>query len=151
MANESSQDESGSSKSRRQQLFIRYTLAVLVDLTVLNLFNEYWEFVFIEYFSISLLAAILLQFLLQVTVRIEHRVANYFTSKSGLWAKVLRVLSTWTILFLSKLLILEAINFFFGSSVLFSGPVHGLVSFIIVVIAIIVAEKAITRIYNSLA
>ena len=31
-----------------QRLFVGYTLAVLVDLTVLNFFDEYWEFVNIE-------------------------------------------------------------------------------------------------------
>ncbi len=50
--NEDLQNENAGSFSKRQQLFIRYTLAVLVDLTVLNLFNEYWNFVYIEFFSI---------------------------------------------------------------------------------------------------
>jgi hypothetical protein len=113
--------------------------------------HEYWNFVYIEFFSISLLTAVLLQFLLQVTIAIEHRVAGYFKKKTGMRAKVLRILSTWAILFASKLVILEAINFAFGDSVEFSGPIHGLVAFIIVVIAIIVAEQTITRIYNSLA
>ncbi len=124
---------------------------MLVDLTVLNLFNEYWNFVYIEFFTISLLTAVLLQFLLQVTITIEHRVAGYFKSKTGLGARVLRGLSTWAILFTSKLVILEAINFAFGESVAFSGPIHGLVAFIVVVIAIIIAEQTITRIYKSLA
>ena len=145
------QNEGAGSFSKRQRLFIRYTLAVLVDLTVLNLFNEYWDFVYFEYFTISLLTAVLLQFLLQVTIAIEHRVAGYFKTKTGLRAKVLRGLSTWPILFASKLVILEAFNFAFGDSVVFSGPIHGLVAFIIVVIAIIIAEQAITRIYNFLA
>jgi len=149
--NEDLQNENGGSFSKRQQLFIWYTLAVLVDLTVLNLFNEYWDFVYIEYFTISLLTAVLLQFLLQVTIAIEHRVADYFKSKTGLGARVLRSLSIWTILFASKLVILEAINFAFGESVKFSGPVHGLVAFIIVVIAIITAEQTVRRIYKSLA
>ena len=149
--NEDLQNENGGSFSKRQQLFIKYTLAVLVDLTVLNLFNEYWDFVYIEYFTISLLTAVLLQFLLQVTIAIEHRVAGYFKSKTGLGARVLRGLSIWAILFASKLVILEAINFAFGESVEFSGPVHGLVAFIIVVIAIIIAERSISRIYESLA
>ena len=92
--NEDLQYEKAGSFSKHQQLFIRYTLAVLVDLTVLNLFNEYWSFVYIEFFSISLLTAILLQFLLQVTIAIEHRVAGYFKTKTGLRAKVLRGLST---------------------------------------------------------
>ncbi|MBQ0719709.1 MAG: hypothetical protein KBT88_05380 [Gammaproteobacteria bacterium] len=134
----------------RQRLFIKYILAVLVDLTVLNLFNQYWEHVYIESFSISLLAAILLQLLLQITLVIEHKVASFFQGKEGLKHKLGRGLSTWAILFVSKLVILQAINFAFGNSVLFTGPIHGLVAFIIAVVAIIVAEQIITRIYRSL-
>ncbi len=145
------QNKHAGSFSRRQQLFFKYAFFVLIDLTVLNLFNQYWDLVFIEKFSISLLAALLLQVLLQVTIAIEHRVANFFKEKPGVKAKILRGLSTWAILFGSKLIILEAINISFGSSVLFSGPVHGLVAFILVVIAIIVAEQIFLWIYRSLA
>jgi hypothetical protein len=145
------QNEHAGSFSRRQQLFFRYVFYVLIDLTILNLFNQYWDLVFIEYFSVSLLAALLLQILFQVTIAIEHRVANFFKKKSGLKAKFLRGISTWGILFSSKLVILEAINISFGSSVLFSGPVHGLVAFIVVVIAIIITEQIFTWIYRSLA
>ena len=151
MINSILENEQAGTFSRRQQLFFRYTFLVLIDLVVLNLFNEYWGYVHIEMFSISLLAAMLLQVLLQLTIAIEHRVAKYFKAKSGLPARVLRGLSTWGILFVSKLVILEAINIAFGSSVVFSGPVHGLVSFIIVVIAIIIAEQLFLRIYRSLA
>ncbi len=138
-------------RSNHQQLFIRYTLAILIDLTVLNLFNEYWDYVLIDSFSISLLAAVLLQLLLQLTLVIEHRIASYFKSKSGLRPKMLRLFSSWVVLFVSKLIILEAINFAFGNHVLFTGPIHGLVAFILVVIAILAAEQTIIRIYNSLA
>ncbi len=135
----------------RQRLFIRYVLAVLVDLTVLNLFDQYWDHVYVESFSVSLLAALLLQFLLQLTIVVEHKAANYFKSKEGIKHKIARGLSTWTILFISKLLILQAINFSFGDSVLFSGQVHGLIAFIIVVVAMIIAEQIVTRVYRSLA
>ncbi len=139
-------------RSRKQQLFTRYVLAVLIDLTVLNLFNQYWDYVFIESFSISLLAAILLQVLLQTTFIVEHRAANYFFGdKTGLKIKIMRIVSAWSIIFISKLVILEAINFFFGTSVLFGGPWHGIVSFIIVVTAMIIAEQTMARIYRSLA
>jgi hypothetical protein len=89
--------------------------------------------------------------LLQITIAIEHRVANFFKEKSGIKAKILRGLSTWAIIFGSKLVILEAINISFGSSVLFSGPIHGLVAFILVVIVIIVTEQIFLWIYRSLA
>ena len=143
--------EQAEARSNHQQLFIRYTLAILIDLNVLNIFNEYWDYVIIDTFSISFLTAVLLQLLLQVTIVIEHRIASYFKSKSGLRPKILRLFSSWIVLFISKLIILEAINFTFGSHVLFSGPIHGLVAFIIVVIAILVAEQFIIRIYKSLA
>jgi len=143
--------EYAGSFTRRQQLFFRYTLAILIDLTVLNLFDEFWDYVYFEHFSISLFAAILLQFLLQLTLIVEHRVANYFKRNPGLKAKILRALSTWAILFGSKFAILEAISIAFGDSVLFSGPIHGMVAFIVVVIAIIIAEQTFMRVYRALA
>ena len=144
-------NENAGSFSRRQQLFLKYSFLVLIDLSVLNLFNEYWGYVFIESFSISVLAALLLQVLLQITILVEHSVASFFNSKSGIRAKILRGISTWAILFVSKLIILEAINISFGSDVLFSGPIHGLVSFIVVVVVIIITEQIFSRIYKALA
>ncbi len=151
MTNNTLEKEIVRSFSIHQQLFIRYFTAVLVDLTVLNLFNEYWAHVTIDSFTISLFAALLLQVLLKVTIAIEHRIGNYFKAKSGTRAKIQRLLSTWAILFGSKLVILEAINLSFGDSVVFGGPYHGLVVFIVVVIVILVTELFIKWIYDSLA
>lgn len=137
--------------SNRQRVFIRYTFAVLVDLTVLNLFNQYWDYVYIEHFTISLLAAILLQALLQATILVEHKVAGYFKGKEGLKPKLLRGFSTWAIVFSSKFVILGAINFAFGDSVRFMGPIQGLFAFFVVVIAIILSEQLIIRINKALA
>jgi len=133
-----------------QHLFIRYTFAILVDLTVLNLFNEYWEHVYIESFTVSLLAAILLQLLLQVTLKIEHKVAHYFKSQTGVRARIMRGISTWAILFISKLIILKAMVVLFGDSIVFSGALHGVFTFIAVVIAIIVTEQLIMKINRML-
>ncbi len=137
--------------SNHQQFFFRYTLLVLIDLTVLGLFNEYWSYVVIDSFTIALLAAILLQVSLKLTLAIEHRIADYFKPKSGLFPKIARGLSTWAVLFISKLLILEAINFAFGNHVLFTGPVHGLLSFIVVVIVILIIEQMFSKIFKALA
>ncbi len=110
-----------------------------------------WNKVFIETFSISLMAALLLQVLLQLTIAVEHRVARFFKEKATLKAKILRALSTWAILFSSKLIILEAINISFGNSIVFDGPIHGLVAFIVVVITIIISEQIFLWIHRSLA
>jgi len=139
------------SMSNHQKFFIKFLLAVLVDLTVLGLFNEFWELVVIDSFIIALVAALLLQVLLKLTLHLEHQVASYFNKKTGTFPKVMRFVSAWAILFVSKIIILEAINYAFGDHVLFLGPFHGIVAFIIVVIAILVAEGAISKIYRSLA
>lgn len=143
--------ETDGQHSQRQTIFLSFSFTVLVDLTVLNLFNEYWDHVFIENFTVSLFAAVLLQSLLRVTMAIEHRVADYFNKKPGLRSKILRYVSAWGILFISKLVILWAIDLFFGSSILFSGLWHGVVAFIFVVIVIIVVEQIFVRTYWSLA
>ena len=150
MPEETQQPEIAGSFTTRQQLFVRYFTAILIDLTVLNLFDEYWDFVVIESFTISLLAALLLQVLLQITFKIEHRIAAYFKSKPGTFAKVMRVLSAWAVLFGSKLAILEAINIAFGDQVLFEGPYHGIVAFITVIVVMLLAELTLVRISKRL-
>lgn len=137
--------------SNRQRLFIRYFTAILIDLVVLNLFVEYSERVVIDSFTISLLAAVLLQVLLKLTIAIEHRVAAYFKAKPGGFAKAMRFLSAWLILFGSKFVILEALVFAFGDAVHFGGPLHGLVTLIVVVVTMLVAEEAIVQLYRRLS
>ena len=137
--------------SNRQRLYIRYLTAILIDLTVLNLFDEYWELVTVESFTVSVLAAILLQVLLKATLAVEHRVALYFNSKTGVAAKVLRVICAWAVLFICKFIMLGAIDFAFGDAVVFAGGSHGIVAFIVVVAAMLAAEEAVLRIYLRLA
>jgi hypothetical protein len=136
--------------SNRQRLFVRYLVAVLVDLTVLNLFDEFWDLVSIHPFSISVLAAVLLQVLLKATLVLEHKVAAWFNSKSGGFARFMRYLTAWLILFGSKFVMLGAIDFTFGDDVLFTGPLHGVVSFIVVVVVMLAAEEVAVRIYRRL-
>lgn len=137
--------------SNPQRLFVRYILAILIDLTVLNLFDEYWAFVSIMSFTVSILAAILLQVLLKATLAIEHRLAAFFRARPGVMSTVLRYLSAWLILFGSKFLMLGAIFLAFGDEVQFSGPMHGVAAFIAVVIAMLAAEELVVRFYRRLA
>lgn len=134
-----------------QRLFVGYTLAVLVDLTVLNFFDEYWDYVNIESFTISFAAAILLQLLLKLSISAEHKVANYFKTKTGTAPKVYRGLSTYVILVGSKFIMLEAINILFGDKVDFSGPWNGVIAFFAVVFTILISEVVISKIYFALS
>jgi hypothetical protein len=134
----------------KQKMFVRYLVAVLIDLTVLNLFDEFWDLVSIHPFSVSVLAAVLLQVLLKATLVLEHRVADYFNSKPGRFARLMRYFTAWLILFVSKFVMLGAIEFAFGDNVLFTGPLHGVVAFIVVVIVMLVAEEFAVRFYRRL-
>lgn len=137
--------------SNNQRLFMRYFTAILIDLVVLNLFVEYSSLVVIDSFTISLLTALVLQILLKLTIAIEHRVANYFNSKTGGFAKFMRFFCAWLVLFGSKFVILEAIAFTFGDKVFFGGPLHGLAILIAIIIAMLAAEEAVLRFYRRLA
>ena len=76
--------------SLRQRVFMRYLTATLVDLAVLGLFAEYWEYVSVDSFTVMLLAAVLLQVLLKLTIVVEHRVAAFFNARPGGFAKFMR-------------------------------------------------------------
>ncbi|MBY5992454.1 hypothetical protein KUV81_10060 [Ferrimonas balearica] len=133
-----------------QRLFVGYTLAVLVDLTVLNLFVEYWSYVIIDSFTISLAAAILLQLLLKLSIGAEKRLADYFKAKPGRAPKIYRALCSYLILVGSKFVMLEAIDLLFGPRVEFIGPLNGIPVFFTVIFAIIAAELLVARIYFAL-
>jgi hypothetical protein len=136
--------------NHRQRLFNRYIVFILIDLAVLGSFNQYWDFVYIETFTVALLTAVLLQFLVQVTIKAEQHTAIFFETKMGIKNKAFRAFSAWAIMFVSKLVILELINLSFGDSVDFSGPLSGLVSFIVVVTVMIIIEQLVIKIHKSL-
>ena len=137
--------------STHQQKFVRYFTAILIDLTVLNIFDQYWEHVKIESFTISLFTAVLLQVLLKLTIDFEHRIENHFEEKTGIKAKIQRLFLAWAIMFGSKFVIIEAVDIAFGDRVVFSGPFHGMAAFILLVIVMLIAEYAIVKLYHSLA
>jgi hypothetical protein len=125
-------------------------MALLADLIVLNLFAEYWSRVHIDSFSTSLIAAILLQVLLQATLTLEHKVGSWFADRVGAAWTLLRFFSAWLILFGSKFVMLGAIDRVFGDSVHFAGPMHGVGAFIALVVAMLAAEELIARVYRRL-
>jgi len=135
----------------RQRLFALFFTGTLIDLVVLGLFSEFSDKVFVDTFSTALLAAIVLQILLKLTIAAEHRVLARFKGKTGAGWKTLKFLVAWLILFGSKFVILEALSFTFGANVHFEGILHGLVWLIIVVVTMVVVEELVARFYRKLA
>lgn len=135
----------------RQRLFVLFFTGMLIDLVVLGLFAEYSDKVHVDSFTTSLLAAILLQFLLKVTIAAEHRVLARFKGKEGAAWISLKYFTAWVILFGSKFMILEALSFAFGEKVRFEGVLHGLVWVIIVVVTMVIIEELVVRFYRRIA
>lgn len=151
MTSEALMPASAQAPSDRQRSFVRYFMAILIDLVVLNLFVEYSGKVFIDTFTTSLLAAIVLQVLLKLTIALEHRVMAWFKARGGGgWMTFLKYFVAWLILFGSKFVILEALAQLFGDNLRFDGMWHGIVTLIVVIIAMLVAEEAIVRLYRRL-
>ena len=134
-----------------QRAFSRYFTAVLVDLVILNLFIEYWPtYVSASSFTITLVAAVLLQILLKLTIVLEHKVAAYYNARPGGFNKFMRFFTAWLILFGSKFVILEALVLVLGDRLKFGGPFHGIVALIGVVVVMLAVEVAIVKFYRSL-
>ena len=136
--------------SLKQRVFMRYLTATLVDLAVLGLFAEYWEYVVVSSFTVMMLAAVLLQVLLKLTIVVEHKVANFFNARPGGFNKFMRFFMAWLVLFGSKFVILEALVLAFGDRISFGGPFHGIVALIAVVVVMLVVEALLVKVYRSL-
>lgn len=134
----------------RQRLFVRYFVGILIDLVVLNLFAEFSEKVFVDTFTTSLLAAIVLQALLQGTIAVEHKVMHWFEGKPGGAMTFAKYFCAWLVLFGSKFVILEALAFLFEKDLQFHGVWHGLITLIVVIVVMLAAEELVVRIYRAL-
>ena len=62
----------------------------------------------------------------------------------------MRFFMAWVVLFGSKFVILEALVLAFGDRLSFSGPFHGIVALIVVVVVMLVLEALLVKFYRSL-
>jgi heme-degrading monooxygenase HmoA len=129
-----------------QQWFTSWALDVLVYVVVLNLFVEFVDAIVIESFWISILTAVLLQALLTVVVGLESHVGAFFEHMGSTWSRVTEVVAKFVILFTSKLLILEIVNFVFGDQV----ELGHFVDVLVLIIAMMGATAIVRRIYAGL-
>ena len=137
--------------NQRQRLFLMFTLFVLADLTVINLFSEYANSYFhISSFTASIVMAVILQILLVITIKIEHKIADFFKSKEGVINLILRVLVTWALLFGSKIIMMKIVDLILGNKIEYYGPYHGLGAFILIIIGMIIAENLLKKVFLSL-
>ncbi len=130
----------------RQAQFASWTMYLLIDIVVLNLFVEFTDTIVIDSFYMSVLTAILLRLLLGVTIYLEHRLSGYFARKTYRAAWAVGDICKFLVLFTSKFAILEVMNFVFGNHV----TLGGFVEIVAVVVALIAAEFAIRTVFDVL-
>ncbi len=129
-----------------QARFISWVSELLVDIVMLNLFVEFVHNVVIDSFAISILTAVLLKLMVDAVKGLEQRVSAYFAAKPGTGAKVLRIAGVWTILFLSKFVILEVVNVVFGDHV----ELGGFLEVAGIVVAMLAVNGGLQHVYRRL-
>ena len=132
--------------THKQQRFASWMTDVLVYIVVLNLFVEFVDMVVIDSFWISILTAVLLKLLLDALTGVEHRVLGFFKARDGRIYTILGSLSFFSILFLGKLFILEAVNFVFGDHV----ELGHFIEIVTLIIAMMLSRLALQKIYERL-
>jgi heme-degrading monooxygenase HmoA len=130
----------------KQQRFLSWSADVLVYIVVLNLFVEFVDAIVIESFWISILTAVLLQALLSIVVGLEHNVGAFFEQMGRTWSRIAEIVAKFLILFTSKLLILEIVNFVFGDQV----ELGHFIDVLVLIIAMMAARAIMQRIYMGL-
>jgi hypothetical protein len=130
----------------RQARFISWTSNVLLAIVVLNFFVEYVHTVVIDSFLISVLTAILLTVMVEAVKSLEHKIVAYFRAKPGTAYKVLGAVIVFSILFFSKFLILEVVNFVFGDHV----ELGHFIEIVALILTMLATEALMRAIYDRL-
>lgn len=138
-------------RSRAQRTYEHQLVAVLLNLTVLGLFDEHWEWVEAGSFTILLVAAMALQLLLRSTLAIEDWSSNRLRRRPGGAFVAARILMSWLILAGSKFVMLAILTAIFGNALRFGGPHHGAIAFVVVVLTMLLTEQFAVRTYRALA
>jgi len=132
--------------TEKQSRYISWTSDVLVYIVVLNLFVEFVDAIVIDSFWISILTAVLLKALLDIVIRLEHRVGAFFDKLGGSFFKFLGIATKFLILFTSKLIILEVVNIVFGDHV----ELGHFIDVLALIIAMMATKAIMVKFYQKL-
>jgi len=133
--------------SRKQQIFQEMVLGILVYAVVLGFFEEYTLILNTWSYSITFMAAVVLQLLTYLTFRLKARVVKHYKGKEGKRYVAMMIVGVWLILFLSKFVFLAVLDVIFGSLV----EISGFVGLILIIASMTIATKLIGWFYGKLA
>ena len=139
-------DTDGIRVTRGQELFASWVTDVLVYVLVLNLFVEYVPKVITESFTISIFTAVVLKLLIDAIAGLEHHVRGWFNEREGPIWRALGVVAVFSILFISKFVVLEVIDVIFGDRV----ALGGFIEVALLVVTMILARRSVTWAYRRI-
>jgi hypothetical protein len=134
-------------QTRAQAVFMEWIVDILIYTVVLNIFIHYIEDFHVTNFMYSLATAVVLKALLVVVLRFEHKIAEWYErKKQTTFIKISKIISLWVVLFGSKFLILEVLDFVFRDNV----DLHNIIALILMIITMMLAREAFNAIYRKL-
>jgi hypothetical protein len=132
----------------KQLIFRDWTLGTLIYAVVMGFFDDYTDFLTTDSFSTLFLAALVMQALTFATFQFKKRVGTWFRGRpEGTGTKVAHGLSIWAILFFSKFIFLEVIDFTFGDAV----EISSFVGLMVIIAVMVIASRLIDAIDQWLA
>ena len=134
-------DSGGTRVTRSQALFASWVTDVLLYIVILNLFVQYVPKVITESFT-----AVVLKLLIEVISRLEHRIRGWFDQREGQVWRALGVVTMFSILFLSKFVVLEVIDIIFGERV----SLGGFIEVVVLVLSLILGRLGVRWVYGRL-
>lgn len=132
--------------TQKQRLFTEMLAGALIYSVVLGFFNDYTDILYTSSYSVTFMAALLMQALVFPTFRLKARIARWFKPKPGRKPKIAMVLSVWAVMFFSKFVFLAALNFAFGESI----EIRGFVGLVAIIVSATVLTKLTALAYKKL-
>ena len=105
----------------KQKLYRSIVLGTLIYSVVLGFFNDYTDILYTASYSTTFLMALLMQCMVFPTLLLKKRIAKWFRSRDGKYARFGMVFAVWLVMFSSKFVFLAAIDLVFGEAVSISG------------------------------
>ena len=130
----------------RQARFLEMMSGVLVYAVVLGFFNDYTEMLHTGTYSVTFALAIVMQLLTYLTFRVKDRVVRLTKRHQARHTVVVRAVSIWIILFISKFVFLWVITIVFRGEV----QVSGFVGLILIILTTTIATQILARVYSYL-
>lgn len=126
----------------RQRAFSELFISTLLYAAVLGFFSDYTNAVFIKSFSYLFLAAIIMALLTFATFWLKNKIV----ARYGETQKLVMVFGVWLVMFLSKFIFVEVIDFVLGDNV----NIHGYFGIVAVIMCVTIVGKIADIVYEKL-